>query len=186
MTPADGSAAQPPVPRTCAEVDWPAWQPNMLATLLFIREGERVLLMRKKRGLGAGKINAPGGKVDPGESPRQCAVREAQEELGVTARDPAHRGRLHFQFVDGLAIRCDVFVAHAHEGVAVETDEGAPLWTEVDAIPYGQMWADDRVWLPGVLAGRAFLGYFIFDGDAMLDHTVDWDPDLPGVDEAAP
>ena len=56
-------------------IDWSTWQPQMLATLLFIfRDGE-VLLIRKKRGLGAGKINGPGGKIDPGETPEQCAVR---------------------------------------------------------------------------------------------------------------
>lgn len=38
---------------------------------------ERVLLMRKKRGVGAGLYNGPGGKVEPDESPRECAVREA-------------------------------------------------------------------------------------------------------------
>ena len=30
------------------------------------------------------------------------------------------------------------------------------------------MWADDRVWLPLMLAGRTFTGRFLFDGDTML------------------
>jgi 8-oxo-dGTP pyrophosphatase MutT (NUDIX family) len=34
----------------------------------------------------AGQISLPGGRIDPGESPEQAAVREAQEEIGV---DPA-------------------------------------------------------------------------------------------------
>ena len=68
--------------------DWSTWQPTLRATLLFIvRDGE-ILLIRKKRGLGAGKINGPGGKIDPGETARQCAVREVEEELLITATDP--------------------------------------------------------------------------------------------------
>lgn len=41
----------------------------MLATLMFVIDEARgeVLLIRKKRGLGAGKINGPGGKIDPGK-----------------------------------------------------------------------------------------------------------------------
>ena len=73
--------------------DWQNWKPSVLATLMFIvdEQTQKVLLIRKKRGLGAGKINGPGGKIDPGESSLDCAVRETQEELGVTAFDPMGR-----------------------------------------------------------------------------------------------
>jgi 8-oxo-dGTP diphosphatase len=38
------------------------------------------------------------------------------------------------------------------------------------------MWADDRVWLPLLLAGRRFSGRFLFDGDAMLGYDVESGP----------
>jgi 8-oxo-dGTP diphosphatase len=165
----------PPLSLLPAGVDWGNWQPTMRATLLFIRRGpDEILLMRKKRGLGAGKINAPGGKLDPGESPIACAVREAHEELCVTAEDPEHRGLLRFQFTDGLAIHCDVFVASRFHGEPTETDEGAPLWCRTDAIPYAEMWADDAEWLPGLLAGRRFTGQFLFDGESMQGCHIHW------------
>ena len=70
-----------------SEIDWPSWSPGDRATLLFvIRDGE-VLLIRKKRGLGAGKINGPGGRIEAGESPLEAAIREVQEEVGVTPTD---------------------------------------------------------------------------------------------------
>ena len=107
------------------KVQWDNWQPQVRATLLFIlrgsERGREVLLIRKKRGLGAGKINGPGGKMDPGESAAECAIRETKEELGVTAGDPIERGRLCFQFVDGFSIHCTVFVATKFTGRAVET-----------------------------------------------------------------
>ncbi|NBV86555.1 MAG: NUDIX hydrolase, partial [Verrucomicrobia bacterium] len=41
-------------------MDWTRWLPSERANLCFIIKDRRVLLIRKKRGLGAGKINAPG------------------------------------------------------------------------------------------------------------------------------
>lgn len=144
----------------------------MRATLLFIFEGERVLLIRKKRGLGAGKINGPGGKIDPGETPAQCAVRETQEELGVTGLNVVEAGLLRFQFTDGLGLLCHVFRGDGCEGTPVETDEAVPLWTPVAAIPFDEMWADDRLWFHHLVARRPFTGNFEFDGDTMLSAEV--------------
>jgi len=157
-----------------AERDWSAWQPAERATLCFVVRGGEILLIRKKRGLGAGKINGPGGRLEPGESLVQCAARETREELGVTPLDPEWRGDLHFQFVDGYALHCAVFTAGGCEGEAVETDEAAPLWTPLNAIPFHEMWADDIHWLPGMLEGRNFRGYFDFDGETMLSKHLVW------------
>jgi 8-oxo-dGTP diphosphatase len=154
-------------------IDWEIWEPNMRATLVFVICDGQILLIRKKRGLGAGKVNGPGGKIDPGETPVQCAVREAQEELGITALEPEEIGVLHFNFVDGLAIQCHVFRATGYEGTAVETDEAIPLWTALDAIPLDEMWADDRLWIPHLVNRQQFRGYFEFDGEQMLRHRMD-------------
>jgi 8-oxo-dGTP diphosphatase len=156
-------------PRKVAEIDWGRWRPRDDATLVFVVRGGEILLMRKKRGLGAGKINGPGGKIEPGESALACAVREVREELGVEPVGVEPAGENAFQFVDGYSIRVLVFRASGFEGELRETAEGAPLWSPLDAIPYDEMWEDDRLWLPHVLAGRRFRGRYVFDGDAMLD-----------------
>jgi 8-oxo-dGTP diphosphatase len=156
-------------------VDWITWQPTIRATLMFVCDGGQVLLIRKKRGFGMGKINGPGGKLDPGETELQCAVRETEEELGVSAIDAVKRGELWFQFVDGLAMHVAVFHANQHEGDVIETEEAAPLWTPIDEIPFEQMWADDAHWLHRMLTtDDEFIGKFLFDGDAMLTCDLRW------------
>ena len=155
------------------EIDWPSWKPTDVATLLFVVQGGRVLLIRKKRGLGAGKINGPGGRLEPGETPLAAAVREVEEELRVTPRDPEHRGELSFQFVDGYALHAHLFVAGAMDGEPEETDEAVPHWFSLDALPFDEMWADDRLWLPRVLAGERVVGRFVFDGERMVDHEIE-------------
>ena len=157
--------------------DWTTWTPKLRATLMFVIDEDRdeVLLIRKKRGLGAGKINGPGGKIDPGETSEECAIRETQEELGVTAISPVKHGELWFQFVDGLSLHVDVFVATQHEGTAIETDEAIPMWTQLTELPLEEMWADDRFWLREVLVERKhFIGRFDFEDDTMLSDQMEW------------
>ena len=154
-----------------SDVDWVRWR-GVACTLVFVvRDGE-MLLMRKKRGIGAGKINGPGGRIEPGESALECAVREVREELCVTPVGIEAAGENAFQFVDGYAIRVFVFRASGFEGELGETEEGAPLWSPLDRIPWDEMWEDDRLWLPHALAGRRFLGRYLFDGDTLLDHDL--------------
>jgi len=122
--------------RRLAEIDWSAWRGRDRATLVFVVRESQILLILKKRGLGAGKVNGPGGRMEAGESPLDCGIREVQEELCVTPLELEALGELRFQFTDGYSIHVHVFIADDCEGEASETDEAVPLWTPVDAIPY--------------------------------------------------
>jgi 8-oxo-dGTP diphosphatase len=155
-----------------SEIDWASWTPAERATLLFVIRDRAILLIRKKRGLGAGKINGPGGRLDSGETPMQGAIREVREELRVTPLGVRPAGELLFQFADGHSIHGYVFAASDCDGVPQRTEEADPLWTPLDCIPYADMWADDRIWLPLMLEGRRFTGRFLFDGDAMLGYDL--------------
>jgi len=160
-------------------VDWQEWRGEILATLLFvIRDGE-ILLIEKKRGIGAGKVNGPGGKIDPGETPMECAIRETMEELHVKALNVRKRGELCFAMSDIPDIHCHVFVADDIEGEPTETDEAIPLWTSLEKIPYDRMWADDIYWLPQMIAGQSFLGRFLFEGETILWRDVQFGVEFP-------
>ena len=152
--------------------DWHDWRIVDRAVLTFIVREGRVLLIHKKRGLGAGKINAPGGRIEPGETPLQAAVRETQEEVGLTPTGLQERAMLRFAFMDGYGLECHVFVADHAEGTPLETDEALPFECALDEIPFGRMWADDRVWLPLVLEGRRLDAWFLFDDDVALWHQL--------------
>jgi 8-oxo-dGTP diphosphatase len=140
---------------------------------VFVVKDSSVLLIRKKRGLGAGKINAPGGRIEPGETPLEAAVRETQEELRITPLGLRFAGLNLFQFTDGYSIHVHVFKALDFEGEPTETEEAAPLWFPVDALPYDEMWEDDRLWIPLLLEDTGFTGRYVFEGERMLDHELD-------------
>lgn len=163
---------QPSIASKVNRIDWANWLPVDRGTLLFIVRHGKVLLIHKKRGLGAGNLNGPGGRLEAGESPIQCAIREVQEELLIEAIDPQQIGELQFQFLDGYSIHVWVFLARDFSGNPTETEEAIPIWTPLNEIPYERMWEDDRYWLPLLLERRPFLGRFIFDEDRMLDYQL--------------
>ena len=97
--------------RRLEDVDWANWTPQERATLLFVIRDNQMLLIAKKRGLGAGKVNGPGGRLASGEAPLQGAIREVREELNVTPTGVQLCGELAFQFADGFSMLVYIFTA---------------------------------------------------------------------------
>ena len=116
-------------------MDWTEWQGEIVATLMFIVDDGQILLIEKKRGLGAGKVNGPGGKLDPGETILECAIRETEEELHISVTNARKVAELCFQMSDHPSIHCHVFLADEYSGTPTETDEAVPLWVPVERDP---------------------------------------------------
>ncbi len=143
------------------------------ATLLFLRRDGEILLAMKKRGFGAGHWNGVGGKPDPGETIIDTAIRECQEEIGVTPLSLNHVATLDFLFAPDKALegwnqQVWVYFCDRWEGEPSETEEMAPKWFKLDQIPYSQMWEDDQHWLPKVLGGDFVTAEFHFGDDQKL------------------
>jgi len=158
------------------EVDWDAWEPEETAVICYIFKDGKVLLINKKTGLGEGKVNAPGGRIKPGEMPMEAAVRETEEETGLTPLNPEHVGTLSFIFTNGYSLKGFVFFAYDYKGDLTETDEADPFWQDADSIPYDRMWEDDAYWLPAAIKGEFVEGKFIFDEDRMLSRLIETKP----------
>jgi 8-oxo-dGTP diphosphatase len=122
--------------------------------------GRSVLLGRKLRGLGQGRIVGPGGKVTPGESHLDAAIRDVFEEVGIEFRAEhlTHRAVITYPFLDrpDNSQRSFVYTAHRWVGEVVASEELEPQWYRLADIPWDQMWADAKLWLP-----RVFEGHFV-------------------------
>ena len=159
------------------EVDWDLWEPNEKCVLTYVidEKTDRILFIRKLRGLGEGLINGPGGHIEPEETSEEAAIRETKEETGLNVTDLERRGVLHFQFTDGLRMIGYVYFTTSFSGKLLEkTDETIPFWQDIGTIDWSAMWGDDRIWLPEAIKGRIFTGFFIFDGKTMLDSKVNY------------
>lgn len=150
------------------------WAPEFVGTLMFVVSKQQVLLIHKKTGHGAGKINGPGGKIDPGETVVDCAVRETLEEVGIRALNPRCVLEMRFVEEDGpqwLGFAC---VANTYEGNPIESDEARPFWCGIESIPYSEMWPDDAIWLPRILSediSDPLVADFLFRDGVLLDYS---------------
>ena len=155
------------------DVPWGSWEPSERCVLTYVMDGDNVLLILKKRGLGDGYYNAQGGHVELEETSTEAAMRETKEETGLTVSDLKERGTLRFQFKDGMRMVCYVFTTSVWEGDLKECDEAKPFWADKNNLDYDMMWKDDKLWLPLLLDGKEFEGWFVFDDREMLDAKVE-------------
>ncbi len=134
-------------------------------TTCHIIKGNRILLKRATRGISKGKWNAPGGKIDKGETPEGSVIREVFEETGLRIRRPFFHGELNF-YLKGRArpyVHMYLFSARRSSGKARSTVEGRVKWFDIREIPYDRMWQDDRVWVQLMMEGMRFDADFNFD-----------------------
>ena len=148
------------------------------ATICEIIKNCKILLQRKSTGrFGEGKWNGPGGKLDPGESPRQGVIREVKEETGLTILNPLLKGEINFYF--GNKPKPDwttyIFLVTQFKGEMKPNEEGELKWFSIEEIPYRQMWPDDLYWLPEIIEGKTVKGTFWFNdvGENILKYELE-------------
>lgn len=168
-----------------------SWRPEFIGTLVFVLRQAEVLLIHKKTGHGAGKINGPGGKLDPNESVYDCAIREVAEEVGLQVSNLTCRAEMRFVELNGPQWLGFAFTCSHFKGDLIETPEAQPFWCGINEIPYPRMWPDDKIWLPKILtnARRASsdpgasnpgvdVGDYLFDDGKLLEYQPSQDPSI--------
>ncbi|XP_050671179.1 oxidized purine nucleoside triphosphate hydrolase-like [Leptidea sinapis] len=145
-------------------------------TLVFVRKENQILLGYKKRGFGMNKWNGFGGKVEPNECILDAAIRELNEECGLTVETTDLKNLAHLEFTftgEPVMMDCRVFSTNIFNGTPIETEEMLPRWFQIDQLPFDNMWPDDRIWFPYMLKNKLFYGKFNFNGvDTLLNYKI--------------
>ncbi len=152
-------------------------RPITQATLCIPLKGDEVLLGMKKRGFGVGKYNSFGGKVKPGETIEEAALRELGEESGLCSKleDLTKVAEIDFYFphTPEFDQTVHIYTISTFSGEPKETEEMAYQWFNKNEILYHQMWDDDKYWLPMVLEGKCLRGTVVFkdvNGENLVEH----------------
>lgn len=157
------------------DINWDLWEPTDRCVITFTQENNKILFIEKKRGLGEGYYNAPGGHIELEKTASEAAIRETKEETGLDIKEPKLMGTIYFQFKHkDIRELGYVFTSYGAEGELKECEEARPFWIDKDKIPYENMWEDDVLWLPGMLEGKKFEAYFLLDDRKLVDHKVIW------------
>ncbi len=150
------------------------------AVVGFLKEkgSDRICLIVRKRvlaGLGKDLIAGIGGKVGDeaefeDETVDEAMDRETMEEVKVRVIKKRQMGKVRFIFTHKQPDstwnqEVTVFLIDEWKGEPAETESAKPLWFKVNEIPWARMWADQRRWVPKVLAGEQVKAIFLFTGD---------------------
>lgn len=138
--------------------------------LVFLTRGDEVLLLRGAldKKLWAGKYNGLGGHIEPGETPHQAAIREVEEEAGLTPTALALRAVIHVTLNAAPGVLFFVFTGAASPGKLRASTEGAPVWVARADVASLPLVADLPELLPRVLeTGPLIYGNYTFSADGL-------------------
>lgn len=151
-----------------------------VATLCYVRDGRgatgRTLMLhriKKANDMHAGKWNGLGGKLEAGETPEECAIREVREESGLEMIDPILRGIITFpQFSRGEDWVAYIFVAHRFRGELIDSAEGVLAWVDNDKLFELPLWPGDRVFMRWLDDPRFFSAKFVYISGELTNYEV--------------
>ncbi len=145
-----------------------------LGVLVYLRRGEEVLLMHRRKEPNLGLWIAPGGKVELDESPRETALREMEEETGLRLHGLRWRGLCtEVSLTEDWQWLLFIYLAEQFEGeLRAERREGDLAWVPVADYLAGRlpMPQADRIFAPKVLddAVPFFEAKFVYDAQERL------------------
>lgn len=128
-------------------------------TLCYIEKDEKFLMLyrnKKENDMNEGKWLGIGGKIEPGESPDDCCVREVLEETGIKLKSYHFYGVIKFRATtyedeDMYLYSSDDFEMPEF---LPECDEGELHWVAKSDLLELPMWEGDKAFIEEILAGK--------------------------------
>lgn len=149
-------------------------------TLIYVeKDGQYLMLHRikKQNDLNEGKWVGVGGKFEDGESPEECARREALEETGLTLTRMRYRGLVTFVSDKWPTEYMHLFTADRFEGALRACDEGELKWVDKGAVSGLNLWPGDRIFFELLEKDMPFFSLKLrYEGDRLAEAALNGDP----------
>lgn len=149
---------------------------NILATLCYVCKDNKVLMIyrnKKKNDIHEGKYNGLGGKLEKGETPYDCVIREVKEESGLLIKKPILKGFLSFPEFDGVnGWNVFVYLARDFKGKIKKSKEGELVWVNIDDLNRLNLWEGDKYFLKYIFKDVFFYGVFYYKNKKLLNYKI--------------
>ena len=95
----------------CRECAFTYYHNVAAAVGVILEYDKKVVLIKRAKEPCKGKLDLPGGFVDPKESAEQAVIREVKEELQIDIKEPKYLGSYPniYKYQDVLYHTCDLF-----------------------------------------------------------------------------
>ena len=147
-----------------------------IGTLCYINDGKKTLMLhriKKENDMHEGKWNGLVGKLESGESPEECVIREVYEESGLTIKNPTLRGIMTFPKFDDIDDwLVFLYTANQFSGDLIESDEGELNWINNNEILNLNLWDGDKIYLDWLKQDKFFSAKFIYKNRELKDYSV--------------
>ena len=147
------------------------------STLCYLSRGDEYLLLhrvKKKNDLNHDKWIGPGGKLEEGESPEDCILREMREETGLTLTSFRYRGIVTFVSDRWENEFMHLFSADGFTGELTDCDEGVPEWIAKKDFASLPQWEGDRIFLRLLEQGAPFFSLKLrYEGETLVEAVLD-------------
>lgn len=142
-------------------------------TLCYIKKNNEYLFMlrnKKTNDPNGGKYIGVGGKLEKGETPLQCVIREIKEETNLKVISPTLRGEIYFYSDTYDDEKMYLFTADKYEGdVDYDCNEGTLKWISKEDIMGLNLWEGDRVFLKELLESEDYINLSLwYEGDKLV------------------
>ena len=122
----------------------------ILSSIIYIEKDEKYLMLhrtRKENDTNKDKWIGVGGKFEDGETPEECARREAYEETGLSLSNLFYRGIVTFTSDKYPSEQMHLFKSTAFTGKIKDCDEGELDWIEKEKLLSLPIWEGDKIFL---------------------------------------
>jgi 8-oxo-dGTP diphosphatase len=145
------------------------------ATLCYIRKDGKTLMLhrvKKENDIHEGKRNGLGGKLEEGETPEECAIREIKEESGLNVKSIALKGIITFPFfAKGESWYVFLFLINDFDGELIESNEGDLERIDNDKLLDLNLRDGDKIFMKRLDQDGTFSGKFIYKDGKCVEHS---------------
>lgn len=149
----------------------------MITTLCYLEKDEKYLMLhrtKKEVDINKGKWLGVGGKLENGEIPEQCLLREVKEETGYTLNSYEFRGIVVFNYNADEPLFMYLYTSSDFDGYQKECDEGELKWINKNEIKNLNLWEGDKIFLDLLFKNSPFFYLTLdYENDNLINSKLE-------------